>query len=266
MTRPLASVLESTFSNLDQRIKERWNAGNLSHGFWRSGVIPKLISVDALREYGFWQAEADLFGMAATGGRVAPCKGLSGQLSVALIGGHTRMGIFLPNRLLEGGVSAYGESLTDAVARAHDGLPAPIIRRVGADTLFDRIFTEAPFSADWLLRCTRDENAQAVLETHLAWRVIDLWESALRAVMSRQSHDLGIVIRSSSPLPAIVTEALPLTLQDAYEIQPGYWITIVTLAGCEPHAAEDPDLSELEARLQTLLPDHGITVQKDATE
>ena len=245
MMRTLALVLESTFKNLDQRIEERWNAGNLSHGFWRTGAIPRLTPVDTMREYGFWQGKAVLE------------KGLTGQVSVALIGGHTRMGIFLPNRFLEG-VSVWGESLTDVVAKAHDGQPASIVRRVGGDTLFDRIFTDAPFSAEWLLRCTQDIGAQYILENHLAWRVIDLWESALRAVMSRQSHDLGIVIQSTKPLPPILTESLPLTLQDAYEIQPGRWVTIVV------PAADTFDLSEMEAQLQNLLPDYGITIQKDA--
>ena len=247
--RALTLVLESAFKNLDQRIDERWSAGNLSHGFWRAGAIPRLTPVDTMREYGFWQATAEL-----------PVKlgknELTGQLSVALIGGHTRMGVFLPNLLLDG-VSSWGESLTDAVARAHDGLPAPILRRVGGDTLFDRIFAEAPFSAEWLLRCTRDPDAQAILDTHLAWRVIDLWESAMRMVMARQSRELGIVILSTKPLPPVLTETLPLTLQDAYEIQPGRWITIAP-------QVDGLDLAEIETQLQNLLPDHGITIQKDA--
>lgn len=245
---PMGSVLQSVFAALDSRIEERWTAGNLSHGFWRTGAIPALTPVDTLREYGFWQARAILE------------RGLTGQISVALLGGHTRIGMFLPNRLLEG-MSTWGESLTDAVARAHDGQPASIIRRVGGDTLFDRIFTEAPFSADWLLRCTKDVNAQAILSNHLAWRVIDLWESALRTVMSQQSHDMGIVLHSAMPLPPVVTESLPITLQDVYEVQPGHWVTIVTQT-----AAGEIGLCELEAQLQTLLPDHGITVQKDAAQ
>ncbi|MBU2765585.1 hypothetical protein HAP94_05095 [Acidithiobacillus ferrivorans] len=257
MMRTLALVLESTFKNLDQRIEERWTAGNLSHGFWRTGAIPKLTPVDTMREYGFWQGKAVLE------------NGLAGQVSVALIGGHTRMGIFLPNRLMEGEVSiagcnaTYGESLTDAMAKAHDGQPASIIRRAGGETLFDRIFTEPPFSAEWLLRCTQDIAAQSILENHLAWRVIDLWESAMRTIMSRQSHDLGIVIQSTKSLPPIVTEAMPLTLQDAYEIQPGRWVTIAAQAITDP--AEDLDIREIEVRLQRLLPDYGITIQKDAS-
>lgn len=238
-----ASLLEAVFKHLDRRIEERWNAGNLSHGFWRTGAIPKLTPVDTLREYGFWQGKAVLE------------KGLAGQVSVALIGGHTRMGVFLPNRLLEG-VSVWGESLTDAVSRAHDGQPAHIVRRVGGDVLFDRIFTEAPFSTEWLLRCTQDANAQSILENHLAWRVIDLWESAVRAVLSRQSNDLEIVVYSVNPLPAGITETLPLTLQDAYEIHPGRWVTMLS-------ATADLDLDEIEERLQNLLPDYGIVVQKD---
>ncbi|MHB1882062.1 MAG: hypothetical protein ACYCPA_07735, partial [Acidithiobacillus sp.] len=255
---PMASMLQSVFADLDSRIEERWTAGNLSHGFWRTGGIPALTPVDTLREYGFWQGKAVLE------------KGLSGQVSVALIGGHTRIGVFLPNRLLEG-MSTWGESLTDAVARAHDGLPASIIRRVGGDTLFDRIFTEAPFSAEWLLRCAADGNAKDILVNHLAWRVIDLWESALRVVMSQQSHDLGIILHSAKPLPPIITESLPLTIQDVYEVQPGHWVTIVTLTAgsrlSQPAvpAREELGPSALEAQLQMMLPDHGITVQKDTS-
>ena len=240
----LRDVLLSVFAGLDDRVKERWSAGNLSHGFWRTGAIPKLTPVDTLREYGFWQGKSLLE------------KDLSGQVSVALIGGHTRIGVFLPNRLLEG-VSPWGESLTDAVAKAHDGRPAPIVRRVGGDTLFDRTFSEAPFSAEWLLRCTKDRDAKDILTHHLAWRVIDLWESALRTVMSRQAHELGIVLHSTLPLPPIVTESMPITFQEVYEIQPGHWVTVVSWN------AEGMDLSTFEMQLQALLPDHGITVQKD---
>jgi hypothetical protein len=245
-------MLESVFNALDRRIEERWSAGNLSQGFWRTGTIPALAPVDSMREYGFWQAKAELSSMGVA-------RGMTGQFSVALIGGHTRMGIFLPNRLLEG-VSTWGESLTDAVSKAHDGKPASIVRRVSGDTLFDRIFTDAPFSADWLLTCVEDANAEEILRNHLSWRVIDLWESAMRAVMSRQSHDLGIVIESRKPLPPIITETVPLTLQDVWEIQPGRWITTVFMAD---GAASQVELADLEARLQALLPEHGITIQKD---
>ena len=77
------------------------------------------------------------------------------------------------------------------------------------------------------------------------------------SMMSRQSHELGIVILSTKPLPPVLTETLPLTLQDAYEIQPGRWVTIAP-------PVDGLDLSEIEAQLQALLPDHGITIQKDA--
>ncbi len=260
--RTLTSVFESTFNNLDRRIEDRWNAGNLSHGFWRTGAIPKLTPVDTKREYGFWQGNAVLENVVAPDASGMACKGLSGQVSVALIGGHTRMGIFLPNRLIDGMSIAgcnhtWGESLTDAVAKAHDGQPASIIRRVGGDTLFDHIFTEAPFSAEWLLHCVRDIEAQVVLENHLAWRVIDLWESALRAVISRQSYDSSVIVQSRKPIPSTITESLPVTLQDAYEMQAGQWFTVMT------PAADDFNLPEFEAQLQNLLPDYGITIQKD---
>jgi len=51
----LTVMLESVFSALDYRIEERWSAGSLSKGFWRTGTIPVLVPVDSMREYGFWQ-------------------------------------------------------------------------------------------------------------------------------------------------------------------------------------------------------------------
>ena len=76
--------------------------------------------------------------------------------------------------------------------------------------------------------------------------------------MSLHEQHIAIVDSATEPLPPILTEALPLTLQDAYEIQPGHWVTIVV------PAADTFDLSEMEAQLQNLLPDYGITIQKDA--
>lgn len=242
--KSLSSTLESVFRAIDHRVEERWDAGDLSQGFWRSGAIPKLTPVDTLREYGFWQARGMLE------------KEMIGQVSVALFGGHTRMGLFLPNRLLEG-FSLSGELLTDAVSKAHDGQPANIIRRVGGDTMFDRFFTEAPFSAEWLLRCTRDELAKEILVQHLSWRVINLWESALRTLISRQAYEMGVIVHSAIPLPPIVTESMPITFQEVYEIQPGHWVTVVS---CN---AAGLDIPELEKQLKMLLPNHGITVQKD---
>lgn len=248
--KTLTDVLSAVFDSLDQRVQERWSIGNLAHGFWRAGTVPKMIPVDTMQEYGFWQAHGDL---SSIGG----IDGLSGQCSVALIGGHTRIGVFIPNRLLEG-VSGMGESLTNSVSKAHDGQATPIVRHIGGDTLFDHILSDAPFSADWILRCTQDHEAENILRTHLAWRVIDIWESAMRTLMSRRCAALSLIIASTSPLPAVVTEALPLILQDVYEIQSGRWITSAEVT------KGDVSLSDLEARLQNLLPDHGITVQKEA--
>ncbi|MGE0047767.1 MAG: hypothetical protein AB7T01_02375 [Acidithiobacillus sp.] len=235
------------FAELDRRIDERWTAGNLSHGFWRAGTIPRLEPVDTLREYGFWQARAELI------------NGMAGQISVALIGGHTRIGLFLPSRLLDGCAIA-GESLIDTVSRSHDGQPASIVRRIGGDWLFDRIFTEAPFSAGWFRDCVEDGASRQILEDHFSWCVISIWESALRAVFSHHGNgDMGLLIHSSKPLPSTLTESEPVTFQDVYEIRPGYWVTILSPDSYAGRSAEDA-----EARLQELLPEHDITIQKES--
>ncbi len=251
----MSKWLFDVFMELDRRIEERWTAGNLSHGFWRSGIIPRLTPVDTLRDYGFWQGRGDL-------GR-----GLHGQVSVSLVGGHTRIGIFLPNRLLEG-MTAWGESMASAVSGAHDGRPADIVRRIGGDTLFDRIFTDAPFSAGWLRDCTGDEDSLAggsreILANHLSWRVIDIWESALRAVLS--SHEQNnlpggqeITVYSCKPIPATVTEALPVTLRDSWEVARDTWITALF--------SESLSAGDLEDALKEMLPDHGITMAMDALD
>ncbi len=181
---------------------------------------------------------------------------MSGQLAVLLIGGHVRIGLFLPDRLLEG-VSNTGEPMIDAVSKAQDGQPATIIRRLGGDTLFDRVITESPFSSDWLLACTKDEEARKILEHHLCWRAINTWESALRVVLSKQSPEIGVVVYSAQPLPSSIANDLPLTIQDAYEIQPGQWVTLVTMND------ESLSKSDLERQLQSILPDHHIIIQKD---
>lgn len=247
--KTLTTVFTATFEYLDKRIHERWSIGNLAHGFWRASDIPRLEPVDTLREYGFWQAHADLSGLCGI-------EGVAGQCSVALVGGHTRIGVFLPKRLLEG-VSPQDASYAEAVSKAHDGQPTPIVRSVGGDTLFDHILADAPFSADWLLRCTQESEAENILHTHLAWRVIDLWESTMRVLLSRQSEASNYLITSTKPLPAIVTEAVAITLQDVYEIQSGQWITVAEMKNTLLSAPE------LETQLQNLLPEHEIHVQKE---
>lgn len=253
----MRGMLIDVFAELDRRIEERWAAGNLSHGFWRSGAIPPLRPVDTLREYGFWQ------GTAVLGNE------LSGQVSVALIGGHTRIGLFLPNTLLESAPGgSWGDPLRDQVSRAHDGQPAQIVRRMGGDTLFDRILSDAPFSANWLSRCVGEPSARAILENHLAWRVIDLWESAIRTLHS-SAHRGKWVVHSTAPLPANLTEVLPITILDAFEVSSGQWVTVCDwTADTLDRESDTGDREErqwaLQRAISRLLPDHRISVQEMA--
>ncbi len=247
--------LYDVFLELDRRVEERWTAGNLSNGFWRSGVIPKLTPVDTMREYGFWQGKGDL-------GR-----GLHGQVSVSLIGGHTRIGIFLPNRMLEG-MTTWGESMASAVSGAHDGRQADIVRQIGGDTLFDRIFTDAPFSADWFRDCAVDEDSLAdgsreILANHLSWRVIDIWESAMRTLLSSDEQNdppagQEITVYSCKPISPMVTESLPVTIRDSWEVAKDTWMTVLF--------SESLPTVDLENALKEMLPDHGITTDMNAVK
>lgn len=247
-------MFQDILAELDRRIEERWTAGNLAHGFWRTGGIPPLVPVDTFREYGFWQARALL------GSGERPGTPLFGQVSLSLQGGHTRMGVFLPNVLLETG-SSFGESLLDLVARAHDGQPAQIVRRMGGDTLFDRIFTEAPFSADWFLTSADDPCARSILENHLAWRVIDLWESAIRVLQSAVAHRGKWVVHSLAPLPATITETLPITLLDVFQTDSGAWITVCDWADSAQSDNREEWQHAIQRALSSALPDHQIQVR-----
>lgn len=254
--KELNEVFSRVFAALDQRILDHWShsspggAEKPAHGFWRSGVIPKLVPAEAARGHGYWQAKSDL-------SELTGFVGMFAQMSISLQGGHSRIGIFLPNRLLDGGGYPIGESLAASASKAHDGCPASIVRRIGGDTLFDRIFTDAPFSAEWLLRCLTEDGATEILEKHLSWRVIDIWESALRVTFSQQvGNHLNLIIYSLRPLPASVPETFSLTLHETCEVQSGQWVSLASM----PRSA---DLADVELRLQELFPDHRIRMQED---
>lgn len=235
----LRDMLVDVFAELDRRIEMRWRVGDLQHGFWHTGMVPALMPVDTLREHGFWHARAE--------------NGL-GRIGVSLQGGHTRVGIFLPRHLLDG-MTGQGVTIEDAVARALDGQSAEIVRRLGGNMLFDRIYTAAPFSADWLRACVKDAIAREVLVNHLAWLVLTLWESAWRTIFSRWGDDKCMLL-ADAPLPDVIVEALPITLLDSqvYRSEDSgrdVWLTVLRLGG---------DLTEQDAleRLQRLLPDARI--------
>lgn len=240
----LSDMLHSVLDELDSQAMAHWGDGSASHGFWRTGSIPPITPMNSLRKHGYWQGRATLE------------KGLYGQISVSLIGGATRVGVFIPNQLLDSASTTYGESLTDAVSKAYNGQPASIIRRMGGDTLFDHILTEAPFSAEWFLRSARDSIARDILINHIVWVTLGLWQSTMRTIISQQSHTIGTVLHSSKPIPVSITESLPLTFQDVFEVESDHWVTIVRISG-------DMPIDEIERSLQAQLPEHDITVQMD---
>ncbi|MEY2341447.1 hypothetical protein AB4090_04970 [Acidithiobacillus sp. IBUN Pt1247-S3] len=244
----LPDVYQKVFAYLDDRIYEQWGGNFRSNGFWRTGMIPPLAPMDTARKQGFWQAR----GRIATNytPKTAGIVVAQGQVTVALIGGNTRIGIFLPASVTEG-TTSWGESIVDTLAISQESIRAPIIRRVGGDMLFDWVYTDAPFSAGWLRDCAEDAVSREVLEQHLVWRVISLWESSNRVILSKIGHSVvEVLVHSRAPIPAVVTETLPITIRDSWEMKKDSWVSVLSL--------DLLSVEDAETALQKMLPDHGI--------
>ncbi len=240
-------ILE-VFDTVDSLIKEH---GEASSDFWQSGAIPHISPVNIpSRKTGTWLGQSDLG------------NGLSGKISLVLLGGYTRIGIFLPSKLLEG-MTDYGESIFDAVSKAHDNQPANIIRRIGGDVMFDRIFTESPFSALWFRRCVNDKECRTILTNLLTWRILDIWDSALRIILSNSENSKFLftsnensnpefIVRSNKPIPSNVASRLPITLSSSWMLGVNEWITTVL--------THNISKSDLDESLRMILPDYDIFI------
>lgn len=238
---PLERLLIKTFDYLDERVASLSRGEDpLHYTFWRSGVAsPAFVPIHSHREIGLWQANADL----GKDGRA--------QLSVSLQGGHTRVGLFLPHELLSG-ITTHGIPLMDTVARSFDNQPASMIRHVGNDVLFDRIFREAPFSAEFIAQAMMRPDIEGnILAFRLAWMTVSIWEAAWRTVGIRQDGNTDeIVVVASRPLPAsvIFEQNLPISIGESFEFE-GAWATLVRT---------DLSAPDLFSALRGILPEASI--------
>jgi hypothetical protein len=220
------------FQALDQRIKNREGQSTVK-GFWQSGSMNSLFLPDtspeamSVRYMGFWKATASM-----AQGKV--------EILSAVLGGNVRIGILLPILFIE-----KHSGIREAVSCLYDGKPADIERAIGGAMLFDWVFTDAPFSAEWMLRCTHEDAAYDILENHFLWLVIHLLEGLTRALSSCLGS--AIPFFGEKFISAEVAESLGLTVIDCFEMQTESGVQCVTLVKAENGELSEATLNKLLA-------------------
>ncbi|MBU2844085.1 hypothetical protein [Acidithiobacillus thiooxidans] len=223
-------MLLQLFDALDKRMENR-GGKSVVKGFWQSGTVKtSTLSPDRspesmrVRSMGFWKASAFMgYGQV--------------DLLSAVLGGNVRVGIYLPALFID-----KESSVRDFISRLYDGNPAHIERRIGGMVLFDWIFTDAPFSAEWMLRCTQDAAAYDILENHYLWLVIHFMEGLTRAVSSCFGNTIPIFGQAIS---ASVAESFGLTIMDCFEMNTEEGTKFVTLIKSESGEISDDTMQAI---------------------
>jgi hypothetical protein len=156
--------------------------------------------------------------------------GYKGTISISLTPGETRIGVFLPEPL----VNDHRTNLRAELDTAYDHRPADICRVMGDKVLFDRIFRDAPFSAEWLSRAAKgqgDSDALTVDGEVLAVRIANsvsvLWESVCRVLLSCENNNLlEYSLYTQSRLPETIQGLMAIT-RTASINHLGQWQTLV---------------------------------------
>lgn len=237
----IAELYVAVFARVEEMLRERSTPGRC---FWGANV-PKLSPSESLQTHGLWMAEGDLFPFG---------DGYKGTISVSLTPGETRIGVFLPEPL----VNDHRTNLRAELDTAYDDSPTEICRMMGDNVLFDRIFRDAPFSAEWLSRTAEsqgDSNALTVDGEILAVRIANsvsvLWESVCRVLLSNENNNLmEYSLYTQSKLPETIQGLMAIT-RTASIYHLGQWQTLV-----RTHL----DISTLRQRANDLLGDDLLSV------
>jgi hypothetical protein len=213
-------MLQQLFSGVDARIVQRNKGGSIVKGFWRSSEKIVLIpdsDPDSIagRDFGFWGAKCCW---------ITPYGSHDIQVMASVLGGNCRAGLYIPDSVLDG--SKGMRSIRQEVSHIYDGKEATIERRLAGDTLFDWAFHTAPFSAEWLLLSGKDSEAFYILQNHISWLVLHLWEGLMRLLSS--SIGDGMPIIGPYYIPSDVAERIGLTIIDRFEMADDK----VTLVAC----------------------------------
>lgn len=235
------NLYAAIFASVDDMLRERSTPGRC---FWAANV-PILSSVESLRKHGLWMADGDLspFG-----------DGYKGSVSISLTPGESRIGIFLPEPL----VNDHRTNLRADLDTAYDNRPADICRVMGDKVLFDRIYRDAPFSADWLSRAAKGQDQSGtlnmdgeILAVRIANSVSVLWESVCRVLLSCENNNLmEYSLYTQTCLPETIQSLMAIT-RTASINHLGQWQTLV-----RTHL----DIDTLRQRAKDLLGDDLLSV------
>ncbi len=207
----------AVFDRVEEMLRERSTPGRC---FWAANV-PKLLPSESLRTHGLWMAEGDLFPFG---------DGYKGTISISLTPGEARIGVFLPEPL----VNDHRANLRADLDAAYNNRPADICRVIGDKILFDRIFRDAPFSAEWISRAAKGQEGSGVLTldgevlaVRLANSVSVLWESVCRVLLSCENNNLlEYSLYTQSQLPETIQGLIAIT-RTASINHLGQWQTLV---------------------------------------
>ncbi len=237
----LTELYAAIYDRVEEMLHERSTPGRC---FWAANV-PKLAPIASLRAHGLWMAEGDLspFG-----------EGYMGTISISLTPGETRIGVFLPEAL----VNDHRTNLRSGLDTAYDNRPADICRQIGDKYLFDRFFRNAPFSAEWLSRAAKGQDESCVLTVEgeilaitIANTVSVLWESVCRVLLSCENNGLlEYSLYTQRPLPETIQGLMAIT-RTASINHLGQWQTLV-----RTHL----DIDSLRQRAKALLGDDLLSV------
>ena len=189
----LQAFYEKIFKEMEGAIEKHQTFGN-----WAVGGIPHLSPLATQKALGLWYAQGNIPGIP-----------IPGAMSIALLPGDTRVGLFLPDEALQ---SRQGESwLEDRVALAYDGNHPRKIREANR-MLFDRTFHEAPFDAQTLKAALSDPEGPEFLLIfqRLAYMVTTIWVTAIRVLYADgRVRSEEFVVQCQSPLSPEDLSGLP---------------------------------------------------------
>jgi len=189
----LQTFYSRIFQDMESLIEKHQTFGN-----WAVGGIPHLSPLHTQKALGLWYAQGYIPGIP-----------VPGAVSIALLPGDTRIGLFLPDEALQ---SKQGESwLEDRIAIAYDGQRPRKIREANR-TLFDRSFSESPFDAKHLAIALEDpESPESLLIIQrLAYMVTTLWVTAIRILYADgRVRSEEYVVQCRAPLSPEDLSGLP---------------------------------------------------------
>jgi hypothetical protein len=170
-----------------------------SFGNWAVGGIPHLEPVPTQKELGLWYAKGHIPGFAEPG-----------AVSIALVPGDTRLGLFLPESALH---SKDGSAwLEESLAVSYDGQRPQTTVHDPSRVLFDRYFRDPPFDAQSLSRAMETPyGADAhILVQRLAYMVVSLWSQAIRILYAEgKVRSERYLVQCGVPLSADDLKGLP---------------------------------------------------------